>query len=411
MGLFDKLFGSKEKSSQSEKYWQTFTEFAPAFSSFTGNVYAQELTRASIDRFAMACSKLKPEISGNSKSQIAKLIQTRPNDQMSWSTFMMRLANIHEIDCMAYVVPGFSSDMTRITAFYPLKCDYADIIDYKGEPWIRFHFATGDTAAIELKYVGLLPRYPYESDYFSEQHCLNNTMDLINAQNQALQVAIKSGAKIRFIGEVNGRVHEDDLKKKRERFIKDNFSPENENGILIYDQTFTDVKQVNPQSFVIDDAEMKRIEFSVYSYFGTNEAILTNSFNEQEWTAYYEGRIEPFAIRVGDAMTNMVFSPTEQMHGNKITFSSNRLEYATTEAKNKLVSEMVDRSIISINEGRSILQLPPVPGGDKRVIRGEYINVEALSNTPKIVVEEPENEPEETDETQGEEENANQGQS
>lgn len=32
-----------------------------------------------------------------------------------------------------------------------------------------------------------------------------------------------------------------------------------------------------------------------------------------------------------------------------------------------------------------MLQLPPVDGGDKRVIRGEYINVDALSSTPKIV--------------------------
>lgn len=386
MGLFDKLFGSKVKSQTSNyKHWKTFTEFDPVFAPFTGTVYEQELTRASIDRFSLACSKLKPEIRGSSKQHIAKLINTRPNDQMTWSNFMARLANIYQIDCMAYIVPGFSRDMTRIEAFFPLKCDWAEVLEYNGEPWIRFNFSTGDTAVIELKYVGLLARYPYQSDYFSEPHCIKNTMDLINAQNQALQAAIKAGAKIRFIGAVNGRVHEDDLKKKRERFVKDNFSPENENGILIYDSTFTDVKQVNPQSFVIDDDEMKRIEKAVYTYFGTNEAILTNSFNEEQWLAYYEGVIEPFAVRVGEAMTNMVFSATEQMHENRISFSSNRLEYASANSKRQLISEMVDRSIMSLNEGREMLQLPPVDGGDKRVIRGEYINVDALSSTPKIV--------------------------
>lgn len=386
MGLFDKLFGSKVKSqTNNEARWKTFTEFDPVFAPFTGTVYEQELTRASIDRFSLACSKLKPEIRGTSKQHIAKLINTRPNDQMTWSNFMARLANIYQIDCMAYIVPGFSRDMTRIEAFFPLKCDWAEILDYNGEPWIRFNFPTGDTAVIELKYVGLLARYPYQSDYFSEPHCIKNTMDLIDAQNQALQAAIKAGAKIRFIGAVNGRVHEEDLKKKRERFVKDNFSPDNENGILIYDSTFSDVKQVSPQSFVIDDDEMKRIEKAVYTYFGTNEAILTNSFNEEQWLAYYEGVIEPFAVRVGEAMTNMVFSATEQTHENRITFSSNRLEYASANSKRQLISEMVDRAIMSLNEGREMLQLPPVEDGDKRVIRGEYINVDALSNTPKIV--------------------------
>ena len=84
---------------------------------------------------------------------------------------------------------------------------------------------------------------------------------------------------------------------------------------------------------------MKRIEKAVYTYFGTNEAILTNSFNEEQWLAYYEGVIEPFAVRVGEAMTNMVFSATEQMHENRISFSSNRLEYASANSKRQLISE------------------------------------------------------------------------
>ena len=45
----------------------------------------------------------------------------------------------------------------------------------------------------------------------------------------------------------------------------------------------------------------------------------------------------------------------------------------------------VDRGILSLNEAREMLQLPPVEGGDKRVIRGEYVNVDALPNRRSMV--------------------------
>lgn len=381
MGLFSKLFGNSPggKAKQDGTYYQTLTESCPNFAPFTGTVYEQELTRAAIDRFAMACSKLKPECSGDSKPQVTKMIRTRPNQQMTWSTFMARLATIYEVDCMAYIVPTFSKDMSRITGVFPLKCDYAEILEYAGEPWIRFTFPTGQDAAIELRYVGLLPRYPYASDYFSDPHCINSTMDLIHAQKKALKQAIKNGAAVRWIGAVSGRVHEDDLKAKRKRFVEDNLGEDNEGGLLIYDGTFTNLKQVEPQSYVIDEKQMARIESNVFCYFGTNKEILTNSFNEEQWSAYYEGRVEPFAIYVGEALTNMLFTPIEQMHGNSVSFSSNRLQYATTASKNTIISSMVDRGVMSIEQARETLQLPSDEEGTY-VIRGEYVGVDALND-------------------------------
>lgn len=399
MGLLSKLFGSNagKKAKQDGRYYQTITESAPNFAPFTGTVYEQELTRAAIDRFAMACSKLKPEATGSAKPHVLKMVRTRPNPQMTWSTFMTRLATIHEVDCMAYIVPMFSRDMSRITGVFPLKCEYAEILEYAGEPWIRFSFATGEDAAIELKYVGLLARYPYSSDYFSEAHCINSTMDLMHAQKKALRNAIKNGAQIRYIGAVSGRVHEDDLKAKRKRFVEDNFGEDNENGLLIYDGTFTNVKQVEPQSYTIDEKEMARIEANVFYYFGTNKEILTNSFNEEQWAAYYEGRVEPFAIRVGEALTNMLFTPVEQMHGNSVMFSSNRLQYATTSDKNTIISNMVDRGVMSIEQAREILQLSPDEEGTC-VIRGEYVGIETLKQLNSTAKPQADPEPKEPDE-------------
>jgi hypothetical protein len=37
-------------------------------------------------------------------------------------------------------------------------------------------------------------------------------------------------------------------------------------------------------------------------------------------------------------------------------------------------AQLLDRGLISLNEAREIWNLPPVDGGDARIIRGEYYN-------------------------------------
>lgn len=44
-----------------------------------------------------------------------------------------------------------------------------------------------------------------------------------------------------------------------------------------------------------------------------------------------------------------------------------------------MIRDMTDRGIMSINEAREILQLPPIED-DARVIRGEYADATALSS-------------------------------
>ena len=43
---------------------------------------------------------------------------------------------------------------------------------------------------------------------------------------------------------------------------------------------------------------MAQINENVFNYFGTNAGILQNKYTEDEWNAYYEGKIEPFAIQL-----------------------------------------------------------------------------------------------------------------
>jgi hypothetical protein len=116
---------------------------------------------------------------------------------------------------------------------------------------------------------------------------------------------------------------------------------------------------------------MERIENNVFDYFGINRKILQNAYDENAWDAYYEGIIEPFALHLGEALTQATFTMRERPQ-NYIMFSSNRLEYASEASKRNMNRDMTDRAIMTLNEGRELLQLPPLEGGDVFILRGEY---------------------------------------
>lgn len=371
----------RPKDVQTQQQWATVTEYAPSFTTFDGSIYEQELTRACIDRFATAASKLKPEIYGNAHPAIVRAIHTQPNRHETWPNFLKKVSTRYEADAIAYVVPVYMQDGRTKEGFASMRCAYAEIVEYKGEPWVRFYLFTGETTALPLSEVCILSKYTYISDFFSDPNCIEETMQLIHGQNEAQRNAIQNGAKIRFIGALNGQVREEDMEAKRKRFIKQNLGPDNSEGLLLYDQTFSEVKQVENRQYVIDNSEMERIDKRVYTYFGMNEKILTNDYDEDIWGAWYEGKVEPFAVALGDGLTKLCFSLRQQQFDNRITFSSSRLEYASNASKRNMARDMLDRGVLTLNQVLEMLQMPTLgPEGDIRIIRGEYVNASAVSN-------------------------------
>ena len=126
----------------------------------------------------------------------------------------------------------------------------------------------------------------------------------------------------------------------------------------------------------VDADQMKIIRESVFEYFGVNEDVLENKAYGDSWAAFYEGAIEPFAIQFSDVMTKMLFTLREQTEGNMIMATANRLQYLSNADKLNVSSQMIDRGILTINDVREIWNMPPVDGGDVRIIRGEYYNAD-----------------------------------
>ena len=380
MGLFDALFKKAPKPVGEYKGdWKMLNGYEPHFTTFGGNIYESELVRASIDAIARHLSKLKVETMGAAKPALQTKLRHGPNEFQAWPQFLYRLGTILYVNNNAFIVPVFDQygDVSGVFPVLPSQCDIVQYGESK-TPYLRYRFGWGDTAAIELAACGIMTRFQYKSDMFGESNrALLPTMDLVQIQNQGIQEGVKSAATYRFMASMTNFVKPEDLAKERQRFTAENLSREAKGGgLLLFPNTYTNVQKIDAKPFVVDADQMSVINRAVFDYFGVNEDILQNKAFGDAWAAFYEGCIEPFAVQFSEVMTRMLFTMREQSQGNGVIATANRLQYMTNADKLNVSAQMMDRGIMSINEVREIWQLPPVEGGDVRIIRGEYYNAD-----------------------------------
>lgn len=383
MGLKEKIFGKnhKLKENTTYEYFKMLNGYTPVFTNYEGGLYEMELTRQAVKSFATHCSKLTPEVKGTAAQRLANTLNFRPNFLMNTSQFIARIATIFEIDNNVFIVP-IESREGKIIGYFPLVPANCEILDVEGEMYLRYMFSNGEYEAIEFERVGILTQCQYKDDVFGEDNStLNTTMQLMHTTDEGIINAVKNSASIRFMARMGNFLKDEDLANEREKFAENNLSSQNKTGLLIFDNKFGDVKQVVSKPYLIDDKQMQQIKENVYIHFGTNEKILQNKFNEEEWNAYYEGKIEPFAIQLSLALSNMTFSEREMALGNKIYFSSNRLQYASNSTKLQVSTQLFDRALLNRNGVMDIWNMPYVEGGEKYYIRKEYAEVSKLDSS------------------------------
>lgn len=373
MGLFDTFFKKAPKPvGRFEGDYKMLSVYEPKFTRYEGGLYESELVRSAINARATHISKLKVETMGAARPALQTKLKHGPNQMQTWSQFLYRLSTILDVHNTAFITPVYDQfgEISGIYAPLPDKCS---VVQWGSTPYLRYEFAHGQKAAIELDYCGIMTKHQYRSDIFGESNrALYPTMDLISIQDQGIKEGVKSAASFRFMAQMDNFVKPDDLEKERKRFTEKNLAKGG--GLLLFPNTYKNIQQIQAKPFVVDADQMKAIRDSVYEYFGVNEDVLTNKAYGDAWAAFYEGAIEPFAIQFSEVMTKMLFTFREQSQGNMVMATANRLQYMSNNDKLNVSSQLLDRGIMSINDVREIWQLPPVDGGDARIIRGEYYN-------------------------------------
>lgn len=386
MALRD-LFKTKEARMLQSELVKMVVGYSPVFSTYSGGVYEMDLTVSAIDSFARHVSKANPKIKGTSYKNLEKQFQVYMNDTMTTSQFLYRAATIYKCENNVYIIPMY--DQYRlVVGWYPVSTIGSQITNINGKLMLKY-WMSGKQYAIPYNEVIHLKSHHYQNELVGNgNQPLYSTLQLLDTQNQGIINGVKQSATIRFLAKLTNVLKPSDIKAERDRLVADNLDSTNNGGVLLFDNKYADIKQVDSKPFIVDAEQSNYIRGNVYNYFGTNENILQNKFNEQQWGAYYEGEIEPFLIQLSQGMSRAMFTNRELSFGNMMIWESSRLQYADTGTKLNLITQLFDRGFLTHNQGLEILNLPPREDGDQYYIRKEYAEVDRLDE-PVVMIEQP----------------------
>lgn len=384
MGLFDAIFKNRPKEKgKYEGSFKMLNGYTPHFTTFNGSIYESQLIRSAINARAVHIAKLRVELGGSAQPALRNKLQHAPNQFQSWYQFLYRLSTILDIHNTAFICPVFDQygQISGIICPLPQRCE---VIQYNNVPYLRYEFADGNKASMELSNCGIMTKFQYRDDLFGESNrALFPTIDLIDIQNQGIKEGVKSAATYRFYAQVNNFTKAEDLAKERKRFTEENFSKDSEGGgLLLFPNTYQNINQVKAVPWVVDANEEKLIRDYVFEYFNVNEEMLQSKAYGDKWTAIYEGVCEPFAIQFSEVCSAMLFTLRQRSQGNFIMATANRLQYMSNKEKLEVSAQLADRGILNRDEVREIWNLPPIPDGEGQayIIRGEYWNADEKIN-------------------------------
>jgi HK97 family phage portal protein len=358
--------------------------YVPVFSSFSGEAYDNDVVRSAVDAIARNAAKLKPKHIRRQKDKIAMagsnieyILQTRPNPYMDAYTFYYKVVTQYYLQNNSFVFLDWDPESKMLRGLYPINAPTVMLLESGGEIFAKFFFLGGQQVVLPYTDLIHLRRFFYQNDFYGEtsSNALNPVLELINTTNDGIANAVKSSAYLRGLLKFTSMLKPDDMKKQRDMFVADYMNITNNGGVAATDAK-ADYIELKSDPKMIDDKQMDSIKSKVYDYFGVNEKIVKSNYTEEEWNAFYESVIEPIAIQLSLEFTEKIFTQREKGHGNEIIFEANRLQYASNKTKIEVVNTLVDRGMMSLNQGLEMFNLPPIEDGDKRILSLNFIDAD-----------------------------------
>lgn len=359
MGILTSLFRQKQRQPQA------VIEINNKFSSFSGTAYGNAAFRAAVDAIGRHTAKLQAH---SNDTQLETLLNNAPNAYMSGYDLIYKTAAAYFTNNNAFLL--LTRDNTgRITAVYPITPQSVEFMPgTDGEVYLECLFSDGRKAAFPYTDIVHLRRHFLTNDLLGD----NNTplfplLDTAETLTQGIAASVKNGTSIRGVLKFTSLVNPAQVKTEKEQFVADYFNPANSGGVAATDQRF-DFVPTNVTPYSIPQEQIEAVNRQIYNYLGINVKIISGSYSENEFSAFYESVVEPFALQLSQEF--------KLKCGAEITFTAERMEFSSAATKIKLLHEAAPLGLITVNEARHLLALPPVEDGDRRLQSLNYVSAE-----------------------------------
>ena len=374
--MFSNIFGNLRPMYKIINNFKLLNNIDSSFYTWNGKLYDNNIVRTAVGTNGINAGKLNPkhirrfegDIKISPNRNLARLLKN-PNKYMTMFDFLQKMMIQRDINNNAFAYIDRDKNiqgMDGILGIYPLEASSVELLeDEKSNLYIRFRFRNGESKIACYADIIHIRKHFSENDFWGEENTktLTPQLEVVNITAQGISNAIKNTAFIRGILEfaqvLNPKDRDEQIQDFSERYLD---ITKNNKGLAYTDPRYK-FHETKSEPYVPNKAQMDYTKQEIYDYFNTNEKIVRGSFTDEEWIAYFETTIEPFAIQMSQEFTRKILTRTEQYYGNEIIFEANRLANASNSTKVTICKEL--KHLFTINEQREIWNRGPVPGGDK----------------------------------------------
>lgn len=379
--LFNMIFGNKKQSMSSEDTLRLLSGFNATYSNISDNIEDNIIAKQCINTIATHCAKMMPKhycSNGETKRHIVGgidyVISKKPNPYMTVYEFIYKTISLLLAQNNEYIYQDID-DKGYLKGLYPLNPLFCTLVEYEKEIWLKFQFIDGNIYYVKYDRIIHLRHFYTNHDFYGDSNkVLEGAIETQTVADDGIKNAIKISASLRGVIKASQAMLKDkDIEKMKNDFVESLLSSTDGIGGL---DARLDFKEINLNPVLLNKEQLEMVNGNIYGYFMISEEIIKSKYTDDQWNAFYESVLEPRAIQMGQAFTNAIFSDKAIKEGHSIEFSVNRIKYAKTDTKINLIKEAGSLGLITVDEGREILDLPAIGGeeGNKRLQTLNVIN-------------------------------------
>lgn len=377
--LFNIIFGNKKQNAIYDNVLKLMSGFNATYTNISNNIEDNIIVKECIHAIATHCAKMMPkhyQSNGETKNHISGainyIISKKPNPYMITYDFIYKTISLLLAQNNEYIYIDIDNK-GYLRGLYPLNPLFCTLVEYEKEIWLKFQFIDGNIYYIKYDKIIHLRNFFAKHDFYGDTNeVLDGAIETQTVVDDGIKNAIKISASLRGIIKASQAMLKDkDIEKMKSDFVQSLLSSTDGIGGL---DARLDFKEINLNPVLLDKEQLEIVNGNIYGYFMISESIIKSKYTSEEWNAFYESVLEPRAIQMGQAFTNAIFSEKAIKEGHSIEFSVNRIKYAKTETKISLIKEAGALGLITVDEGREILDLPAI-GGEEGKKRLQTLNV------------------------------------
>lgn len=377
--LFNMIFGNKIQNMVNETTLKLLSGYNATYTDISNNVDENIIAKECINTIATHCAKMMPkhyqqtkDLKNHISGQINYIVSIKPNPYMTTYDFIYKVVSLLLSQNNEFIYIDID-ERGFLKGLYPLNPLFCTLIEYENDVWLKFQFLDGNTYYIKYNRVIHLRNFFNTHDFYGDTNdVLKNAIETQTVADDGIKNAIKISASLRgVLKAANAILKDKDITKMKNNFVQSLLSSTDGIGSL---DARMDFKEINLDPVLLDKEQLEMVNGNIYGYFMISENIIKSKYTADEWNAFYESVLEPRAIQMGQAFTNAIFSEKAIKAGHRIEFSVNRIKYAKTETKISLIKEAGALGLITVDEGREILDLPAI-GGEEGSKRLQTLNV------------------------------------